>query len=348
MDAMNTETVVVQPDKAGAKKTLSKIGLAYLLGTIIIYAVTFILRAVLSNVAPDILDNPNLSLALLSVVPMYLIGFPFIIFLMKKIPAVKIQGKALKVGEFLLYALICIGLAYAANFTGLIITTILGFFIGNPVSNAIVEVATAVSPVTVLIYMVIMAPIMEEFMFRKLIIDRTIKYGKVLSIILSGLMFGLYHGNLNQFIYAFVIGAFFAFMYIKTGDIKVTIGMHMLFNFIGGFLASNLLNMLHLDDAMQTLDTSDPEAVMELVSGNLMGWALYGIFIMFVFTVLIAGIILFIVFCAKGKFKVKENAEAIPAKQRLGVIYSNIGMILYTLFWVVMIILQLVGIDKIL
>ncbi len=189
-----------------------------------------------------------------------------------------------------------------------------------------------------------MAPIMEEFMFRKLLVDRTIKYGKGLSILLSGLMFGLYHGNLNQFIYAFVIGAFFAFMYIKTGNIKVTIGMHMIFNFIGGFLASNLLNMLNLEDAMEIADSSDPQAILELVSKNPLGWLLYCAFIAFVFTALIAGIVLFIVFCIKGKFKVKENAEAIPAMQGLGVIFTSLGMILYAIFFVALIVLQITGV----
>ena len=47
-------------------------------------------------------------------------------------------------------------------------------------------------------------------------------------MLFSGLMFGLFHGNLNQFVYAFVLGLCFGFIYVKTGNIRYTIGLHML------------------------------------------------------------------------------------------------------------------------
>ena len=61
------------------------------------------------------------------------------------------------------------------------------------------------------LYMVICAPILEEYIFRKLIVDRTVKYGQGVAVVLSGLMFGLFHGNLNQFAYAFYWECFWHF-----------------------------------------------------------------------------------------------------------------------------------------
>lgn len=54
----------------------------------------------------------------------------------------------------------------------------------------------------------IIGPIFEEILFRKILIDKTIKYGARISIIISALLFGLFHGNVNQFFYAFLMGGF--------------------------------------------------------------------------------------------------------------------------------------------
>ena len=120
---------------------------------------------------------------------------------------------------------------WIGNLIGLTITEILGNLIQSEIANPIVETIDSSSIYTNLLLMVIMAPIFEEIIFRKLLIDRTIKYGKGVSILLSALIFGLFHGNLNQFFYAFLIGGFFAYVYIKTGKIIYTILLHLTVNF---------------------------------------------------------------------------------------------------------------------
>ena len=46
---------------------------------------------------------------------------------------------------------------------------------------------------------VIMAPVVEELFFRKLVMDRLLGYGQKTAIIISGIMFGMAHGNFSQF-----------------------------------------------------------------------------------------------------------------------------------------------------
>lgn len=41
-------------------------------------------------------------------------------------------------------------------------------------------------------------PIMY-LLFRKFLLDRVVDYGEAVAVILSGVMFGLYHANLSQF-----------------------------------------------------------------------------------------------------------------------------------------------------
>ena len=77
---------------------------------------------------------------------------------------------------------------------------------------------------------VLFAPVLEELVFRKMILDRTKGYGETTAIIFSALSFGLFHQNLTQFMYAFAVGLFLGYVYCKTGKVIVTIIMHMLLN----------------------------------------------------------------------------------------------------------------------
>ena len=82
-------------------------------------------------------------------------------------------------------------------------------------------------------------------LFRKFLIDKTIKYGAKVSIILSAVLFALFHGNLNQFFYAFLIGGFFAYVYIKTGKITYSIILHAVVNLMGSVFSIILANTIN-------------------------------------------------------------------------------------------------------
>lgn len=73
----------------------------------------------------------------------------------------------------------------------------------------------------------VLAPILEELVFRGLIYRRiryylNIKWG----IILSSLFFGIYHGNVVQCIYAFLMGVIMAYIYEKYHSILWPIIFH--------------------------------------------------------------------------------------------------------------------------
>ena len=160
-------------------------------------------------------------------------------------------------------------------------------------------------------------------------------------MLLSGLMFGLFHGNLNQFIYAFALGVFFAFIYVKTGNIKITIALHMLINFVGGGVSSALMRALDLDAYMEAALSGDMGTMMAFVQENLAAMMAYMIFLVFVFGMMIAGSVILIVCLVKKKFTFEKGQVVIPKGKRFSTVAGNIGMVIYGLFWVVMIILQL-------
>ena len=78
---------------------------------------------------------------------------------------------------------------------------------------------------------VIIGPIAEELIFRGLIYDRLRHYVSFpLAVIISSLMFGIYHGNMIQFIYSTLMGCLLAVYYEKSGGLLVCVLAHMAMN----------------------------------------------------------------------------------------------------------------------
>ncbi len=81
--------------------------------------------------------------------------------------------------------------------------------------------------VIILIATLVMAPVMEELIFRGLCYGRIRQFtGKSMTILLTGLLFGLYHMNLVQFVYASIMGMFFAALNERYRNIKLTMMAH--------------------------------------------------------------------------------------------------------------------------
>jgi hypothetical protein len=111
----------------------------------------------------------------------------------------------------------------------------------------------------------ICAPLGEELLFRKLLIDRTRGHGDTIAILLSGLLFGLFHGNLFQFFYAFLVGMVLAYVYTRTGRYLPCVAMHAAINFMGSVVTPLLSRRLipYLEDPEAILNLfSDPPALL--------------------------------------------------------------------------------------
>ena len=130
------------------------------------------------------------------------------------------------------------------NLIGIILTTIIGGAIQSEISNPVENLINSTNIWLNLALISIIGPIFEEILFRKILIDKTIKYGARISIIISALLFGLFHGNVNQFFYAFLMGGFFAYVYIKTGKIIYPIILHLIVNLMGSVISLKLIQSI--------------------------------------------------------------------------------------------------------
>jgi membrane protease YdiL (CAAX protease family) len=83
---------------------------------------------------------------------------------------------------------------------------------------------------------VIAAPILEELIFRGIILDGLLKkYSPIKSILISSVLFGLVHLNPWQFLAALSLGAFIGWVYYNTKSVSFAIIIHAANN-LGGFL----------------------------------------------------------------------------------------------------------------
>ncbi len=80
--------------------------------------------------------------------------------------------------------------------------------------------------VMILLYC-IATPVGEELLFRGLIYKLLRKELSIpLAVLISAALFGLYHGNIVQFIYAFTMGIFFALLYEWSGSLIIPVLSH--------------------------------------------------------------------------------------------------------------------------
>lgn len=87
---------------------------------------------------------------------------------------------------------------------------------------------------------VLLAPVCEELIFRRLMLDRLLFLGDWSALLISSLFFALFHTNLYQFFYAFTVGLILGYVRIMTGRVGWSILLHMFINLFCGVLPSYL------------------------------------------------------------------------------------------------------------
>ncbi len=320
-------------------KHFSKLGFMFLAGTVLVMGLQYAVSYGFYFLAPSFANEHSTAYFLIMMFSMYLISMPLMALCIKQVPkAAPVEKKKMGFGKWVQAFLITYAAMYASNLIGTAITQFISIIKGAPVVNEIMEVATTNNMWVNFLVMVICAPIAEELLFRKMLIDRTEAYGDGVAIITTALFFGLFHGNLNQFAYAFCIGAVFGYVYLKTHNIVYTILMHMVINFMGGILSVSLLKYSGLDGLLSGNITSNEEMLAVLTS-NIPGLILFAIYIFVVIAFALSGLAFFAANVKKLSFNKTELT--VPKGQRFKTYFVNAGMIIFAVVWIARIIYQL-------
>lgn len=309
-------------DEKKTKRVFSKLGI----GVAIFFAVYLIVSIVI-QLAVGIVDEKLLSeqivLNVISVVSMYLFALPVLITVLLGVPVKVVEKQKMTFGKWMLFLIVSFGLMYIGNYIGQyfmgIVSTFTGFDYGHALETVIDEENIWITA----IFTVIIAPIGEEFVFRKLIIDRTRKYGAFISIFLSALIFALMHGNFFQFFYAFLLGLVLGYMYYSTGRLFPTIAIHAVVNFFGSVVAVLLTSGL---DEMLNIDPENVEAMAQFLSDNLLRIGILLVFSSFVMASMVCAIVLPIVL--RKHIKLEKGEIEIPKGRGFVTVVCNVGMII--------------------
>lgn len=305
------------------KKFFSKIGFSYLALGAAALILQIILINIIGNYHHDYLNDINI-ITVLSSFCNYVAPFPIFYWLMKKIKTEKIEKNKVSVISMIYYIGISLTLTWIGNIFGLLITSLIGGAIQSDISNPVQQLINSTDMWLNLLLISLIGPIFEEIFFRKFLIDRTIKYGARISIILSATLFAFFHGNLNQFFYAFLIGGLFAYVYIKTGNILYPIILHIIVNLIGSVFSLIFANSVN--NIITSINPVDMVIVL--------------VYMAFIFSCFIIGII------GLSKYKkAKFNGEKtkIPLKNPYKTMFLNIGMISFIIFFIGEMIYQILG-----
>lgn len=309
-----------------ARRDFSRIGASLCLMVVIWYALATVLEGALYAAVGGKGEAPNWVTYVGSGVPLYLIAMPIAVMLMGKSTVIETRKFDMKPGLFFKLLLMCLPMMWAGSVFGSMLSMVLS---NGETTDRVADLAMQTNIWNV-VFLVIVGPIFEEWLFRKQLIDHTRKYGEKTAILLSGLAFGLFHMNLFQFFYAFLLGLMFGYVYTRTSKLRYSTAMHMIINFNGGVLAPWVLTRVDLDQlekVSEAAENGNAAAMEQWASQNVEGLAIMLVYFVLYGAVILAGFVLLI--RNFKKFEFYTAPEELPRGTRAKTVCGNVGMIMF-------------------
>ena len=293
-----------------------------------------------------------------------------VLYLLTKKNAQKPERSSLKFGWWFVMFLCCFGIGGIGQFIGSIVNgillapaAVLNFVVSSTLtsSNLVTNLLYADDSWIYLIFGIItvgiVVPILEELIFRRLVINSTCKYGYGAAIMISAFTFAVYHGNFVQFFYAFGLGILFAYIYCKTGKLRYTVLLHMGYNLYAAMIIplarktipagvvdgiqkalTNMQEMIQkkpeLFEKAFNLYSDQVMILLETHPGAIFGLILTAMVNLFYYFLILVGIILIFVFLKKALGVRKNMMLGQKGTKRCAA--SNYGAIIFYVFAVLM------------
>lgn len=173
-----------------------------------------------------------------------------------------------------------------------IINMISSLFVENNVDDTLNYTVQSNPMLVNLILLALVPAVVEEFIFRGLIFNGYKKRNPLKAALLSALLFGLIHMNINQFTYAFVLGIIFALLTYVTGSIIPSTIAHFVINGTSVAMTYLTANIDHSSANAEAAVQMSEELVFLIVFGTFAFMAFIGL--------AIAGVIFYFI-CKKNR-----------------------------------------------
>lgn len=213
------------------KKTFSRIGFAMFLFLAVSNISSVIIALLCNFISPGILHNTDWNV-FISFVSTDVIGLAVFWLVAGKLQKTDIPHEKMGFKLLVSYFAVC----FAVSVAGAVAGTAVSYFLSGGTAENYVSELMENPGFFLIIDVVFLAPFAEELICRKLIIDRTVRFGEKMSVVFSAVVFGFMHGNFYQFFYAFGIGLILGYVYVRSGKMRYTFLLHAVFNFFCGVL----------------------------------------------------------------------------------------------------------------
>lgn len=201
---------------------------------------SYLLAYLIRQHAPFLIGRPWLG-TVVNALPLYGIALPVTLLFCAQAPALPTPKHRLDFSEFTLLFPPMFTFMIVGSLMGRIVTSLMNLLPFFETGTAVEDMMTGTDLVWVCVSTLLIAPLMEELVFRKLLIPRLLAVGELPAIVISGLFFGVFHMNFEQFFYAFFLGVIFGWVFVKTGKVIYTVLLHLIVNFFAGILPSLLV-----------------------------------------------------------------------------------------------------------
>ncbi len=224
------QTVYQMPEKRD--KYLSGVFFALVYSLIGGLAIVFGVQLLILYKIPEMIDNSWVAVGM-SIFETALSMLLFVLFLPASDKTKHPVTAKLSFKATIRFCIISAGIMFAGAFAGSVFSVFFAMATGIEPLNAVEELVANLDFLTMIVGVVIIAPVFEELFFRKYLVDALARYGTVFCCVVSGITFGLFHGNFYQFFYAFGLGMLLAYIYCVYGKIRYPIILHSVINFFG-------------------------------------------------------------------------------------------------------------------
>ncbi len=248
----------------------------------------------------------------------YLLAYPMAILWLRMFTVGTPPREKLGAANFWACLPICLTMTFVGNLLGQLFNLLIGLLRGEAPDNALESMVNSTPAWLLILFVVILGPTLEELLFRRALIDALYPLGEKTCVLMGGLIFGLIHGNFYQFFYAALIGALFTLIYCRTGKIRYTLILHMLFNFQGSIIAPKLLELVN-SQALQQQD------ILSMLINDPIGTVIYFGYSMAMMVLGLVGVVLLILY---GR-KLVLRKSAVPLERPVITALLNPGMVIF-------------------
>ncbi len=327
--ALLSEKAANKAAMRSARQTYTTVGLAMCVLILASYLASGLIQTIVYLVSPTLYESA-VFLLIAGTVPMYLFGFLPAALIIRRLPRASLTKNRVSVRMYLLFFVICYGMQVIGQILSSNTLNLLEWITGHSFDFQLNDTVAEAPVFVTILFSVVLAPVIEELFFRKLLIDRLAPIGGFGAVLVSAIIFGLFHGNFYQAFYATGLGLIFGWIYLYSGgNILYSISLHVLFNLLGGVLVPKLTEILGIG--------TEQGITGDIIAAHPVAFLLYLLYFAFLLTALI---ITWICLAVK-KRNIRESLDAYPSPitgdgSRIGAVFSNPGVPLMGLLFLIM------------